>query len=145
MQILKEDDSNWPLADRVGAQELEVISGAEHISFKTTKLGSLMQVNESKDPEGLRVFYYLVQVRSKLLHKNPKLNRILAALLGRIISKIYTNVQKSPSDLQGFFHSMLLIRKIARQMANNFGLGRLQHKWQIILDWEDCNINGKYI
>ena len=63
VQILKEDDSNWPLADRVGTQELEIILGQEHISFKTTKLGSLVQVNNSKDPEGLRVFYYLVQVR----------------------------------------------------------------------------------
>lgn len=61
-QILKEDDSNWPLADRVGTQELEIILGQEHISFKTTKLGSLNEVNESKDPEGLRIFYYLVQV-----------------------------------------------------------------------------------
>ena len=62
MQILKEDDSNWPVADRVGTQELEIILGQEHISFKTTKLGSLNQVNESKDPDGLRIFYYLVQV-----------------------------------------------------------------------------------
>ena len=36
--------------------------GKEHISFATTKLGSLLQVQSSKDPEGLRVFYYLVQV-----------------------------------------------------------------------------------
>ena len=64
LQILKEDDSQWPLADRVGAQELEIIMGQEHISFKTTKLGSLNEVNESKDPEGLRIFYYLVQVQS---------------------------------------------------------------------------------
>lgn len=62
VQIMKEDDKMWPLADRVGTQELEVILGQEHISFKTTKLGSLVQVNESKDPDGLRLFYYLVQV-----------------------------------------------------------------------------------
>ena len=61
LQILKEDDSNWPLADRVGTQELEIILGSEHISFKTTKLGSLLQVQQSKDPDGLRIFYYLVQ------------------------------------------------------------------------------------
>ena len=47
----------------MGRQELEVVLGAEHISFATTKLGSLLQVQGSKDPEGLRVFYYLVQVR----------------------------------------------------------------------------------
>eukprot|EP00929_Paragymnodinium_shiwhaense_P057343 TRINITY_DN286_c0_g1_i4.p1 TRINITY_DN286_c0_g1~~TRINITY_DN286_c0_g1_i4.p1 ORF type:complete len:121 (-),score=48.15 TRINITY_DN286_c0_g1_i4:240-602(-) len=33
----------------------------EHISFTTSKIGSLADVQASKDPEGLRVFYYLVQ------------------------------------------------------------------------------------
>lgn len=61
---MKEDDTNWPPPDRVGRQELEVILGDQHISFTTTKLGSLMQVQQSKDPEGLRAFYYLVQVRT---------------------------------------------------------------------------------
>jgi len=28
---------------------------------KTAKIGSLVDVTESEDPEGLRVFYYLVQ------------------------------------------------------------------------------------
>ena len=51
--------------------------GNEHISFEvrsesamlrrctdalqTAKIGSLVDVNDSEDPEGLRVFYYLVQ------------------------------------------------------------------------------------
>ena len=42
-------------------QELEVVVGDEHISFTTTKIGSLVDVEKSKDPEGLRAFYYLVQ------------------------------------------------------------------------------------
>lgn len=42
---MKEDDSNWPPPDRVGRQELEVILGDQHISFTTTKLGSLMQAS----------------------------------------------------------------------------------------------------
>lgn len=46
----------------MGRQELEIILGEAHISFTTTKLGSLMQVQGSKDPDGLRIFYYLVQV-----------------------------------------------------------------------------------
>merc|ERR1719469_425230 len=77
-EILKEDDNNWPAPDRVGRQELEVVCGKDHISFTTSKIGSLsaifsffllmilaslMQhrsdVQNSKDPEGLRVFYYL--------------------------------------------------------------------------------------
>ena len=63
LQIFKEDDSNWPEADRMGRQELEVVMGDEHISFQAAKIGSLLDVQSSKDPEGLRVFYYLVQVR----------------------------------------------------------------------------------
>ena len=60
---MKEDDNNWPMPDRVGRQELELVLGNEHVSFNTTKLGSVLQVQQSKDPEGLRIFYYLVQVR----------------------------------------------------------------------------------
>jgi protein mago nashi len=59
--IMKEDDKMWPVPDRVGKQELEVVLGDEHICFTTSKLGSLNEVQSSKDPEGLRVFYYLVQ------------------------------------------------------------------------------------
>eukprot|EP00158_Paraphelidium_tribonemae_P000389 Partr_v1_DN22004_c0_g1_i1_m44251 putative Mago nashi len=55
------DDSQWPEADSVGRQELEIVCGNEHISFVTSKLGSLLDVNQSNDPEGLRAFYYLVQ------------------------------------------------------------------------------------
>lgn len=61
-QVMKEDDNNWPEPDRVGRQELEVVVGNEHISFTTAKIGSLLDVQNSKDPEGLRIFYYLVQV-----------------------------------------------------------------------------------
>merc|ERR1711935_406820 len=60
-EIMKEDDNNWPHPDRVGRQELEIVLGDEHISFTTSKIGSLLDVQESKDPEGLRVFYYIVQ------------------------------------------------------------------------------------
>lgn len=61
-QVMKEDDNNWPVPDRVGRQELEVIVGNDHVSYTCTKLGSVLQVQQSKDPEGLRIFYYLVQV-----------------------------------------------------------------------------------
>ena len=82
--FIREDDSQWPHADKVGRQELEIVIGDEHISFtvrpqnltwnlsllriltvplfsQTAKIGSLLDVQESKDPEGLRVFYYIVQ------------------------------------------------------------------------------------
>ncbi len=60
-QILDEDDALWPQPDRVGRQELEIVVGDEHISFTTSKIGSLVDVNSSKDPDALRGFYYLVQ------------------------------------------------------------------------------------
>ncbi|KAE8037262.1 hypothetical protein FH972_009863 [Carpinus fangiana] len=60
-EILKEDDNQWPEPDRVGRQELEIVMGNEHISFTTSKIGSLVDVQSSNDPEGLRIFYYLVQ------------------------------------------------------------------------------------
>ncbi|XP_023085933.1 protein mago nashi homolog 2-like [Piliocolobus tephrosceles] len=56
-EIRKEDDALWPPPDRAGQREL----GDKRISFATSKIGSLIDVNQSKDPEGLRVFYYLVQ------------------------------------------------------------------------------------
>ncbi|KAL3086687.1 hypothetical protein niasHT_007737 [Heterodera trifolii] len=60
-EIMNEDDANWPEPDRVGRQELEILSGNDHVSFTTSKIGCLVEVNDSKDPVGLRSFYYLVQ------------------------------------------------------------------------------------
>ncbi|KAG8851751.1 hypothetical protein FRB96_009116 [Tulasnella sp. 330] len=59
--IVKEDDNKWPKKSIVGKQELEIRLGSDHIAFETAKIGSLVDVNDSQDPEGLRVFYYLVQ------------------------------------------------------------------------------------
>jgi protein mago nashi len=60
-EVTKEDDNNWPTPDREGRQELEIKLGNDHISFNCAKIGSLLNVQESQDPEGLRIFYYLVQ------------------------------------------------------------------------------------
>lgn len=57
----REDDAQWPKKNVVGRQELEVRIDKDHISFETAKIGSLADVNDSEDAEGLRVFYYLVQ------------------------------------------------------------------------------------
>ena len=66
--LYREDDSNWPAPDAIGRQELEVKIGDQHIAFtveiylkKTSKIGSFAEVQDSKDPDGLRVLYYLVQ------------------------------------------------------------------------------------
>ncbi|KXN92106.1 hypothetical protein AN958_09636 [Leucoagaricus sp. SymC.cos] len=60
-EITKEDDANWPKKNIVGKQELEIRIGNDHIAFETAKIGSLVDIQDSEDPEGLRVFYYLVQ------------------------------------------------------------------------------------
>lgn len=60
-EILKEDDTKWPRKNKDGRQELEIKIGNDGISFETAKIGSLVDVTDSEDPEGLRVFYYLVQ------------------------------------------------------------------------------------
>lgn len=60
-EISKESDSTWPEGDRVGTQELEIVLGDDHVTLSTTKIGSLLDVQSSKDPEGMRVFYYVVQ------------------------------------------------------------------------------------
>eukprot|EP00276_Gloeochaete_wittrockiana_P015932 CAMPEP_0184356350 /NCGR_PEP_ID=MMETSP1089-20130417/102209_1 /TAXON_ID=38269 ORGANISM="Gloeochaete wittrockiana, Strain SAG46.84" /NCGR_SAMPLE_ID=MMETSP1089 /ASSEMBLY_ACC=CAM_ASM_000445 /LENGTH=149 /DNA_ID=CAMNT_0026693537 /DNA_START=50 /DNA_END=499 /DNA_ORIENTATION=+ len=60
-EILKEDDSLWPEPDKVGKQELEIVLGDQHISFRTLKIGSVSQLQDTKDPDGLRVFHYLIQ------------------------------------------------------------------------------------
>ncbi|GER50837.1 mago nashi family protein [Striga asiatica] len=61
-EIMKEDDNNWPEPDRVGRQELEIVMGNEHISFTTSKIGSLMDVQSSKDPEGSEMFCFLTHL-----------------------------------------------------------------------------------
>ncbi|KAK4053204.1 hypothetical protein OIV83_001939 [Microbotryomycetes sp. JL201] len=60
-EIVKEDDKQWPERNIVGRQEMEVRLGDYHVSFETAKIGSLVDVQQSDDPDGLRVFYYLVQ------------------------------------------------------------------------------------
>merc|ERR1712181_52595 len=59
--LTKEDDDIWPAPDRVGRQEFELVIGNIHISLCTTKIGSFSEVDVSRDPDGLRTFYYLIQ------------------------------------------------------------------------------------
>lgn len=59
-EIMQENDERWPPKNKDGRQELEIRIGDQHISFEVGKIGSLGDVQESDDPEGLRVFYYLV-------------------------------------------------------------------------------------
>merc|ERR1739838_381079 len=59
--ILKENDESWPEPDVIGRQELEIRIGDRSCCLATSKIGSLSDVQTSDDPDGLRVFYYLIQ------------------------------------------------------------------------------------
>jgi hypothetical protein len=59
---------------------------------QTAKIGSLVDVNESEDPEGLRVFYYLVQD--------------LKALVFSLIS-LHFKVWNSTTDLATYANTLL--------------------------------------
>jgi protein mago nashi len=46
-EIIKEDDHKWPQPDKIGRQELEIKMNREHISFTSSKIGSLLNVQVS--------------------------------------------------------------------------------------------------
>eukprot|EP01130_Rhizamoeba_saxonica_P019283 TRINITY_DN9928_c0_g1_i1.p1 TRINITY_DN9928_c0_g1~~TRINITY_DN9928_c0_g1_i1.p1 ORF type:complete len:159 (+),score=31.15 TRINITY_DN9928_c0_g1_i1:29-478(+) len=60
-KINEEDDSKWPEPNSVGTQELEIAFQGKSYAYKTSKIGSLLDVLESDDADGLRKFYYLIQ------------------------------------------------------------------------------------
>lgn len=55
------DDSRWPVPNRDGRQELEVIANGEHIYLSTCKIGSVLDILPCEDTEGLKQFHFLVQ------------------------------------------------------------------------------------
>eukprot|EP00467_Chlorarachnion_reptans_P000146 CAMPEP_0114506488 /NCGR_PEP_ID=MMETSP0109-20121206/11453_1 /TAXON_ID=29199 /ORGANISM="Chlorarachnion reptans, Strain CCCM449" /LENGTH=149 /DNA_ID=CAMNT_0001685077 /DNA_START=98 /DNA_END=547 /DNA_ORIENTATION=- len=60
-EITKENDKTWPKPDEVGRQELEVVIANQHISFVTAKIGSVSEIEDAKDSDGLKLFYFLIQ------------------------------------------------------------------------------------
>lgn len=73
---------------------------------KTAKIGSLVDVTESADPEGLRVFYYLVQDLKALvfslisLHFKVRENYIFAFFTNVTSMADYWTSRSSPSNLR---------------------------------------------
>lgn len=59
--ILDCKDEEWPKPDKIGKQELVVRVGTKEVSLQTSKIGSYAEVQKTKDPNGLTVFFYLVQ------------------------------------------------------------------------------------
>jgi hypothetical protein len=90
-EITKEDDSKWPQKNKDGRQELEIRIGSEHIQFETAKIGSLVDVTDSADPEGLRVFYYLVQDLKALVFSLISLH-FKVGLLSRLDDSLRVNL-----------------------------------------------------
>ncbi|KAK2198199.1 bifunctional Mago nashi protein/Mago nashi superfamily [Babesia duncani] len=60
-EITRESDKEWPRPNRIGKQEFEVKIDGRHHTLVTSKIGSLSEIQSSNDPNGLRVFYYLIQ------------------------------------------------------------------------------------
>ena len=58
--ITQVDDQNWEEPE-ARQQELEIKIGNQHIAFTCREIGSLVDIQKSKDPEGLKTFYYLTQ------------------------------------------------------------------------------------
>ena len=62
------DDQNWKEPDRDSArQELEIKIGFEHIALTTAEVESLVDLQKSSDPDGLKVFFYLTQDLKSLI------------------------------------------------------------------------------
>lgn len=111
-EILKEDDTRWPQKNKDGRQELEIRLGNDHIAFETAKIGSLVDVQESSDPEGLRVFYYLVQdlkaLVFSLISLHFKASLVIASMSGwRKLTRLCTDQAHLgqnllPIDLRSF-------------------------------------------
>jgi protein mago nashi len=59
--IMDQSDKKWPKPDKIGKQELCVRIGEREITFKTSKISCSAEVQKAEDPEGLNVFFYLVQ------------------------------------------------------------------------------------
>ena len=60
-EIMNQDDTDWPKPSNAGQQEIEIILNDEKIDFRTCKITSFAEVQESRDSKGMRVLYYFVQ------------------------------------------------------------------------------------
>ena len=60
-RITQVDDSKWEEPKTTRAQELEIKIGNQHIAFTCAEIGSLVDIEKSPDPDGLKAFYFLTQ------------------------------------------------------------------------------------
>lgn len=59
--IMELTGDGWPPGDANGKQELDLRIDGKSLKFSCAKIGSLGEIKDSADPEGLNAFYYLVQ------------------------------------------------------------------------------------
>ena len=59
--ITQLSDQKWPAPDREGRQEVEIDIDGKNFMFVSSKIRSMNDVANSKDPQGLQKLYYLVQ------------------------------------------------------------------------------------
>merc|ERR1712222_68137 len=55
------NDKLWPSPDGDGCQELEIFVNNDHYLYSTKKLGSIIHIEKSSDPDGLTKFHFFVQ------------------------------------------------------------------------------------
>ncbi|KAJ1722037.1 hypothetical protein LPJ53_003505 [Coemansia erecta] len=60
-EIMHESDEKWPKESEDGRQQLEIRLDGKSIDFQASRVTSLVDIQGTDDPEGLRVLYYLVQ------------------------------------------------------------------------------------
>ncbi|EKE42506.1 mago nashi protein [Entamoeba nuttalli P19] len=58
--ILIQTDAHWPNNINGSRQELEIEMNDNHIFFVTSKFGTLNEIRQSKDPQGLLIFYNFI-------------------------------------------------------------------------------------
>jgi protein mago nashi len=51
---------SWPKPDKSGKQEMEICIDNHSVDMEVAKIGTLGEINSSSDPNGLRIFHYLV-------------------------------------------------------------------------------------
>ena len=70
-----------------------IIAFVDVLLLQTAKIGSLVDVTESADPEGLRVFYYLVQdlkaLVFSLISLHFKVRRATSNLVRVLLGTVY--------------------------------------------------------
>lgn len=101
-------DQEWPKPDKIGKQELVVRVGSKEVSLQTSKIGSYAEVQKTKDPTGLTVFFYLVQ----------DLKCFVFSLVNLHFRVLLSTCRSSPSD-----RTAIIKNTISLSLPGKHGLG----------------------